>query len=81
MPKKHNKLVNISLIYTDRYQLEKAFQKILYHIKRGEEQKSDSWSWSDEFIYYEFTQFYSVNYDYQERHINGNVCHVYKSKL
>tara|TARA_R110001592_G_scaffold1155_10_gene6842 strand:- start:1366 stop:1611 length:246 start_codon:yes stop_codon:yes gene_type:complete len=81
MPKKHNKLVNISLIYTDRYQLEKAFQKILYHIKRGEEQKSDSWSWSDEFIYYEFTQSYSVNYSYKEAHINGNVCHVYKSKI
>lgn len=82
MSQKNNvKFLNIQLMFTDRTQLLKIFEKIYFHVIKGSQEKSDTWNIDEEYMYYSFTQEFSITYDYKESHINGNVCHVYKSKI
>ena len=75
------KLINIRVMYQDRNQLLNIFEKMTHHIRRGVEEKSDSWTLNDSYCWYHFSQEFPFRYDYTERHINGSVCYVYKSKL
>lgn len=83
MPKNKNvKLLTISVMYKDPSELLKIFKKITYHARRGEQKRKDQWDeYGPKYSYYEFTQEYGPSFNFSEKHINGNVCHVYKSKL
>lgn len=78
---KKTKLLTIQIIYQDRNQLLDIFQKMTRHIRRGVQEKSDSWTINKSYSYYNFTHEFAPRYDFKESHINGNVCHVYKSKI
>ena len=83
MAKKKVKLLNIRVMFSEKEDLLNIFEKMIFNIKRGKQKKSDSWNSKDDksYSYYSFTQEYAPRYDYKESHINGNVCHVFKSDL
>jgi hypothetical protein len=82
MSQKNNvKFLNIQLMFSDNTQLPRIFERIYFHVIKGIQDKTDTWNIDGEYMYYSFTQEFSITYDYKESHIEGNVCHVYKSKI
>jgi len=72
-----NKQLNITILFKDRYSIMRIMHSIVRSIYRGVQNKNESL----EDNYFEFEIKYLKRMNYVERHINGNVCHVYKSKI
>jgi hypothetical protein len=72
-----NKQLNITIFFKDRFSLMKIMYSIVRSVHLGTQFKRDN---HDE-NYFEYEMKYLKKMNYKERHINGNVCHVYKSKI
>tara|TARA_R110000787_G_scaffold148149_2_gene262038 strand:+ start:79 stop:348 length:270 start_codon:yes stop_codon:yes gene_type:complete len=74
---KPNKRLNITIFYSDRFKLMNLLHTIVKSIHYGTTYKREE----VESDFYEFELKYSERYDYQERIIDGQVCHVYTSRI
>ena len=74
---KKPKSLNITIIFNDFSELPRIFGKILWRIRRGIQRDSGAYKNS----YYDFNFDFMQSYSYEEKVIDGNICHTYKSKI
>ena len=71
------KQLHITIYFQDRFKLRNILQAIVRSVHLGQQKYSGEID--DNYFEYDMEYFKKTNY--QEKHINGNVCHTYRSKI
>ncbi len=77
MPKNANKIMNITILYQERFDLKQVFTSILSSAHKGTIEKSQDING----IFYEYSLEYFEKINYKEQIINNEWCRVYPSKV
>ncbi len=72
-----NKQLNITILFKDRFSLITLFHSIAKSVHLGTEYKTEEINNN----FYEYELKYSKKFNYEEKIIDGKLCHVYPAKL